>query len=140
MLRDFDFSFRGARGAAFHMQANGAATFTAVQQIPGHSDLFDESLRMWCNACVKEEIKMCGRAGPQGSMFNYFLAGSRVQSDHPLHSINANVDEDRLSIRPTRLHKDSLRIAPYSVRSDQVFCELLEYYPQTSGVVLEHGL
>ena len=76
-------------------------------------------------------------------MFTYFSPESRVPADHPLRSIKANADAvlkslsgefDRLysetgrpSIPPERLLKASLLIALYSVRSDRVFCETLDY-------------
>lgn len=76
-------------------------------------------------------------------MFTYFSPESRVPADHPLRSIKAKADAvlkslsaefDRLyaevgrpSIPPERLLKGSLLIALYSVRSDRVFCEMLDY-------------
>ena len=86
---------------------------------------------------------MRGHVDPQGAMFTYFSPESRVPADHPLRSIKANADAvlssmsaefDRLyaevgrpSIPPERLLKGSLLIALYSVRSDRVFCEMLDY-------------
>jgi transposase len=79
----------------------------------------------------------------QGSVFSYFLPDSRVPSDHPLRSIKESADSalaalspefDKLysevgrpSIAPERLLKASLLIALYSVRSDRLFCEMLDY-------------
>jgi transposase len=76
-------------------------------------------------------------------MFTYFSPESRVPAEHPLRSIKAEADAvlgsmsadfDRLyadtgrpSIPPERLLKASLLIALYSVRSDRVFCEMLDY-------------
>jgi len=96
-----------------------------------------------CNGFVKEEMRMRGHVDPQGAMFTYFSVDSRVPADHPLRSIKANADAvlsslsaefDRLyadtgrpSIPPERLLKGSLLIALYSVRSDRVFCEMLDY-------------
>lgn len=76
-------------------------------------------------------------------MFTYFSPESRVPADHPLRSIKATADTvlktmsvefDRLyadtgrpSIPPERLLKGSLLIALYSVRSDRMFCEMLDY-------------
>jgi len=96
-----------------------------------------------CNGFVKEEMRMRGHVDPQGSMFTYFSAESRVPPDHPLRSIKANADAvlksmsadfdqlyaetGRPSIPPERLLKGSLLIALYSVRSDRVFCEMLDY-------------
>jgi transposase len=76
-------------------------------------------------------------------MFSYFSPESRVPAKHPLRPIKAQADAvlasmsaefDRLyaetgrpSIPPERLLKASLLIALYSVRSDRVFCEMLDY-------------
>ena len=76
-------------------------------------------------------------------MFSYFSPESRVPEKHPLRPIKAQADAvlgsmsaefDRLyaeigrpSIPPERLLKASLLIALYSVRSDRVFCEMLDY-------------
>lgn len=76
-------------------------------------------------------------------MFSYFSAESRVPANHPLRTIKMSADAvlrsmspefDRLyadtgrpSIPPERLLKASLLIALYSVRSDRVFCEMLDY-------------
>jgi transposase len=86
---------------------------------------------------------MRGHVDPQASMFTYFSPESRVPAEHPLRSIKAEADAvlgsmsadfDRLyadtgrpSIPPERLLKASLLIALYSVRSDRVFCEMLDY-------------
>jgi len=86
---------------------------------------------------------MRGHVDPQSSMFTYFSPESRVPAEHPLRSIKANADAvlssmsgefDRLyaeagrpSIPPERLLKASLLIALYSVRSDRMFCEMLDY-------------
>jgi len=76
-------------------------------------------------------------------MFSYFSAESRVPQSHPLRAIKRDADSvlaslsrdmDRLyaqdgrpSIPPERLLKSSLLIALYSVRSDRMFCEMLDY-------------
>jgi transposase len=76
-------------------------------------------------------------------MFVYFSPESRVPADHPLRTIKAhadavlrsmNADFERLysstgrpSIPPERLLKASLLIALYTVRSDRMFCEMLDY-------------
>jgi transposase len=76
-------------------------------------------------------------------MFVYFSPDSRVPADHPLRGIKVYADAvlrsmsgefDRLyastgrpSIAPERLLKGSLLIALYSVRSDRMFCEMLDY-------------
>jgi len=95
------------------------------------------------NGFVKEKIRMRGHVDPQATMFTYFSPETRVPAQHPLRSIKAKADAvlgsmsgefDRLyadsgrpSIPPERLLKASLLIALYSVRSDRVFCEMLDY-------------
>jgi transposase len=86
---------------------------------------------------------MRGQVDPQESMFSYFSPESRVPEDHPLRRIKQHADAvlgsmspefDRIyaeigrpSIPPERLLKASLLIALYSVRSDRLFCETLDY-------------
>jgi transposase/IS5 family transposase len=86
---------------------------------------------------------MRGHVDPQGSMFSYFSPESRVPTAHPLRTIKAHADAvltsldrefdelyaaiGRPSIPPERLLKASLLIALYSVRSDRLFCEMLDY-------------
>jgi len=86
---------------------------------------------------------MRGRVDPQESMFSYFSPDSRVPEGHPLRRIKQHADAvlgsmspefDRIyaeigrpSIPPERLLKASLLIALYSVRSDRLFCEMLDY-------------
>lgn len=86
---------------------------------------------------------MRGHVDPQGSMFSYFSPESRVPAGHPLRAIKAKADAvlasmsgkferlyaetGRPSIPPERLLKASLLIALYSVRSDRMFCEMLDY-------------
>ena len=86
---------------------------------------------------------MRGRVDPQESMFSYFSPDSRVPEGHPLRRIKQHADTvlgsmnaefDRIyaeigrpSIPPERLLKASLLIALYSVRSDRLFCEMLDY-------------
>jgi transposase len=86
---------------------------------------------------------MRGHLDPQASMFSYFSPEARVPATHPLRSIKGyadtvlkslsrDVDElyavtGRPSIPPERLLKASLLIALYSVRSDRLFCEMLDY-------------
>lgn len=86
---------------------------------------------------------MRGHLDPQASMFSYFSPEARVPATHPLRSIkgyadtalkslNRDFDElyaatGRPSIAPERLLKASLLIALYSVRSDRLFCEMLDY-------------
>jgi transposase len=86
---------------------------------------------------------MRGHVDPQGSMFSYFSPDSRVPETHPLRPIKADADKllatlsskfdelyaatGRPSIPPERLLKASLLIALYTVRSDRLFCEMLDY-------------
>ena len=86
---------------------------------------------------------MRGHVDPQSGMFVYFSPESRVPADHPLRTVKAhadavlrsmNADFERLysstgrpSIPPERLLKASLLIALYTVRSDRMFCEMLDY-------------
>ncbi len=86
---------------------------------------------------------MRGEHDRQGHMFSYFSPEERVPKKHPLRAIKANADSvlkelsplfDRMysdtgrpSIPPERLLKSLLLIALYSVRSDRLFCEMLDY-------------
>ena len=86
---------------------------------------------------------MRGHVDPQGSMFSYFSVEERVPTDHPLRRVKAQADAvlaamsaefeamyasvGRPSIAPERLLKATLLIALYSVRSDRLFCEMLDY-------------
>jgi transposase len=86
---------------------------------------------------------MRGHLDPQASMFSYFSPETRVPPAHPLRSIKGYADTalkslgrdfdelyattGRPSIPPERLLKASLLIALYSVRSDRLFCEMLDY-------------
>lgn len=86
---------------------------------------------------------MRGQVDPQASMFSYFSPESRVPAAHPLRAIKRDADAvlaslsreldelyaetGRPSIPPERLLKASLLIALYSVRSDRMLCEMLEY-------------
>lgn len=86
---------------------------------------------------------MRGHQDPQASMFSYFSPEARVPATHPLRSIKGYADTalkalsrdfdalyastGRPSIAPERLLKASLLIALYSVRSDRLFCEMLDY-------------
>jgi transposase len=76
-------------------------------------------------------------------MFSYFSPETRVPAGHPLRSIKGDADTvlkslgrdfdelyavtGRPSIPPERLLKARLLIALYSVRSDRLFCEMLDY-------------
>src|SRR5216684_4663791 len=91
----------------------------------------------------KRTIRMCGHVDPQDSMFSYFSPETRVPATHPLRAIKRDADAvlaslsgeldelyaeaGRPSIPPERLLKASLLIALYSVRSDRMLCEMLDY-------------
>jgi transposase len=86
---------------------------------------------------------MRGQVDPQGPMFSYFSVEERIPADHPLRRIKLQADavlgamnssfdaiyaeHGRASVAPERLLKASLLIALYSVRSDRLFCEMLDY-------------
>jgi transposase len=86
---------------------------------------------------------MRGRQDPQVSMLAFVDMETRVPLDHPLRTIKYMADEalaelsslfdamyaedGRPSIPPERLLKASLLISLYSVRSEQAFCEQLDY-------------
>ena len=86
---------------------------------------------------------MRGEVDPQGGLFSYFSVEERIPADHPLRRLKAQADAvlssmnaefdamyaavGRPSIAPERLLKATLLIALYSVRSDRLFCEMLDY-------------
>ena len=86
---------------------------------------------------------MRGHVDPQGHLYSYFSPEERVPAKHPLRSIKTYTDAalkqirplldslysatGRPSIPPERLLKAQLLIALYSVRSDRLFCETLDY-------------
>ena len=86
---------------------------------------------------------MRGHVDPQSGLFTYFSVEERIPADHPLRRVKAQADAvlsamstrfdamyaevGRPSIAPERLLKASLLIALYSVRSDRLFCEMLDY-------------
>ncbi len=86
---------------------------------------------------------MRGEVDPQSQMFSYFSPESRVPAEHPLRSIKAHTERvlkelsgqfdalyastGRPSIPPEQLLKGQLLMALYSVRSDRLFCEMLDY-------------
>src|SRR5579872_2494916 len=86
---------------------------------------------------------MRGQVDPQGMIFSYFSPESRVPASHPLRPIKAHADkvlgsmsrefdelyatEGRPSIPPERLLKGSILIALYSLRSERLLCEMLDY-------------
>src|SRR5215831_360205 len=88
-----------------------------------------------------EEKDAWSRRSPE--WFVQLLLEERVPADHPLRRMKAQADAvlatmsaefdamyasvGRPSIAPERLLKASLLIALYSVRSDRLFCEMLDY-------------
>ena len=86
---------------------------------------------------------MRGEVNPQSQMFSYFSPESRVPAEHPLRSIKAHTDRvlkelsgefdvlyattGRHSIPPEQLLKAQLLMALYTVRSDRMFCQMLDY-------------
>ena len=86
---------------------------------------------------------MRGQANPQPEFVTLLSPESVVPPDHPLRAIKRRVDdvlrqlhplfermyaeEGRPSIPPERLLKAKLLIALYSVRSETLFCEQLQY-------------
>src|SRR5487761_796832 len=86
---------------------------------------------------------MRGEVNPQAMMFSYFSPESKVPTDHPLRTLKLYADKvlkgmsrefdelyaatGRPSIPPEPLLKGELLTALYSVRSDRLFCEMLEY-------------
>jgi len=86
---------------------------------------------------------MRGENSTQGHMFTYLSPEQRVPADHPLRPIKQSADQvlkelsptframysavGRPSIPPERLLKAQVLIALYSVRSDRLFCETLDY-------------
>ena len=86
---------------------------------------------------------MRGYVDPQDGLFSYVSVEERIPADHPLRRIKAQADAvlcamnaafeamyaagGRPSIAPERLLKASLLIALYSVRSERLFCEMLDY-------------
>ncbi len=86
---------------------------------------------------------MRGQVDPQSGLFSYFSVEERIPRDHPLRRVKAQADAvlasmnaqfdamyatvGRPSIAPERLLKATLLIALYSVRSDRLFCEMLDY-------------
>jgi transposase len=86
---------------------------------------------------------MRGHDTKQATMFSVVSPEHRVPQDHPLRPIKAMADDvlasmsrtfgrmyskvGRPSIPPERLLKAQILIALYSVRSDRMFCEQLDY-------------
>lgn len=92
----------------------------------------------------------------QNLMFSYLSPEERVPAGHPLRDIKRYADEilrslsgefeamySKLgwpSVPPERLLKAQLLMALYSVRSDRMFCEMLDYNILGSVVFgYEHG-
>ena len=86
---------------------------------------------------------MRGHVDPQSGLFSYFSVEERIPADHPLRRVKAQAEAvlgsmsaqfdamyasgGRPSIAPEKLLKATLLIALYSVRSDRLFCEMLDY-------------
>lgn len=86
---------------------------------------------------------MRGHVDPQSGLFSYFSVEERIPADHPLRRVKAQADAvlgtmsaafermyaecGRPSIAPERLLKATVLMALYSVRSDRLFCEMLDY-------------
>jgi transposase len=84
-----------------------------------------------------------GQKEDQSQLFSYVSAEQRVPANHPIRRVKSLADEaladlssvfdamyshlGRPSIPPERLLKSCLLIALYSVRSDRLFCEMLDY-------------
>jgi transposase len=90
-----------------------------------------------------KEGRMRGHEDSQGFMFSYLSPEERVPADHPLRRIKSLADaalrslsrtfdrmyakEGRPSIPPERLLKSQLLIMLYTIRSERLFCEMLDY-------------
>lgn len=86
---------------------------------------------------------MRGFESNQEGLFSYVSPEARVPADHPLRAIRVYADEalrrmsrvfnamyadgGRQSVPPETLLKSTLLMALYSVRSERLFCEMLEY-------------
>lgn len=86
---------------------------------------------------------MRGEERRQENLFHYFSVESRVPADHPIRRIRALCDEalghlsdvldamyadtGRPSVPPEMLLKSTILMALYSVRSENLFCEQLDY-------------
>ena len=86
---------------------------------------------------------MRGREGKQHELFSLLSPEKRVPADHPLRPTKKMVEEalkglegkleemyspmGRASIPPERLLKGMLLTALYSIRSERLFCEELNY-------------
>ena len=90
-----------------------------------------------------ECTRMRGEEKNQSALFHYFSIESLVPETHPIRRLRQSCDEalkrmdavfdamysdvGRPSIAPERLLKSEILIALYSVRSDELFCEMLGY-------------
>src|SRR5712692_9755390 len=90
-----------------------------------------------------EDMRMRGRDRQQSGMFSYISAERRVPEDHPLRAIRAIVDlalqhmgpqfetmyakVGRPSIPPEKLLRALLRQVLYTVRSERMLMEQLDY-------------
>jgi transposase len=86
---------------------------------------------------------MRGTDDKQGMLFTFISPEQRVPADHPLRAIKAAADEvleqlsptfdamyskvGRPSIPPERLLKSMVLMALYSIRSERLFCEQVDY-------------
>jgi transposase len=86
---------------------------------------------------------MRGYESHQAGLFSYVSPEARVPADHPLRAIRVDADEalrrmsrvfnqmyadgGRQSVPPETLLKSTLLMALYTVRSERLFCEMLEY-------------
>ena len=86
---------------------------------------------------------MRGHVDSQSGLFSYFSVEERIPVDHPLRRVKAQADAvlatmsaafermyaecGRPSVAPERLLKATVLMALYSVRSDRLFCEMLDY-------------
>lgn len=86
---------------------------------------------------------MRGFESNQEGLFSYVSPEARVPADHPLRAIRVYADEalrrmsrvfnqmyadgGRQSVPPETLLKSTLLMALYTVRSERLFCEMLEY-------------
>src|SRR5436853_2264037 len=92
---------------------------------------------------ASEEMRMRGTHSEQSSMFSYISAERRVPKDHPLRAIRAMADAalkvldqrfagmyaalGRPSIAPERLLRALLLQVLYTVRSERLLMEQLDY-------------
>ena len=86
---------------------------------------------------------MRGREDQQGSIFSYVSAEERIQADHPLRAVRRVVDDvlramskdfdalyadsGRRSIAPERLLRALLLQCFYSIRSERMLVEQINY-------------